>query len=115
MMNSMAAKYKFSGLEKYTNYAIAVVLLTQFILASIGALTGTLWIIKYGVAKKSPDCLHAFPKDGICEPTYYIDNSAELKRGWFFKYMQLTGTWIIMFTNFVPISLLVSLDLVKLY
>ena len=45
MMNSMAAKYKFSGLETYTNYAIAVVLLTQFILASIGALTGTLWII----------------------------------------------------------------------
>lgn len=28
MMNSMAAKYKFSGLETYTNYAIAVVLLT---------------------------------------------------------------------------------------
>jgi magnesium-transporting ATPase (P-type) len=28
MMNSMAAKYKFSGLELYTNYAIAVVLLT---------------------------------------------------------------------------------------
>lgn len=28
MMNSMAAKYKFSGLEMYTNYAIAVVLLT---------------------------------------------------------------------------------------
>jgi phospholipid-transporting ATPase len=28
MMNSMAAKYKFSGLEKYTNYAIMVVLIT---------------------------------------------------------------------------------------
>ena len=28
MMNSMAASYKFSGLEIYTNYAIAVVLLT---------------------------------------------------------------------------------------
>lgn len=28
MMNSMSAKYKFSGLELYTNYAIAVVLLT---------------------------------------------------------------------------------------
>lgn len=60
MMNSMAAKYKFSGLELYTNYAIAVVLLTQFILASIGALTGTLWIIKNGVIHRSPDCSH-FP------------------------------------------------------
>lgn len=113
MMNSMAAKYKFSGLELYTNYAIAVVLLTQFILASIGALTGTLWIIKNGVIHKDPNCTQF--KDQMCERTYYIDNSSELKRGWFFKYMQLTGTWIIMFTNFVPISLLVSLDLVKLY
>lgn len=114
MMNSMAAKYKFSGLELYTNYAIAVVLLTQFVLASIGALGGTLFIIKNGVMHKNPiDCAHF--KDNMCEKTFYIDSQAELKRGWFFKYMQLTGTWIIMFTNFVPISLLVSLDLCKLY
>jgi phospholipid-transporting ATPase len=86
MMNSMAAKYKFSGLELYTNYAIAVVLLTQFILASIGALTGTLWIIKNGVIHKNPvDCAHF--KDALCEKTFYIDNSTELKKGWFFKYM----------------------------
>lgn len=114
MMNSMAAKYKFSGLEMYTNYAIVVVLVTQFILASIGALTGTLWLIKNGVVRKDPEnCTHF--KDFMCEKTFYIDNSSELKKGWFYKYMQLTGTWIIMFTNFVPISLLVSLDLVKLY
>jgi phospholipid-transporting ATPase len=114
MMNSMAAKYKFSGLEKYTNYAIVVVLITQFILASIGALTGTLWIIKNGVIHKDEVHCKNF-KNAMCESTYYIDNSSELKKGWFYKYMQLTGTWIIMFTNFVPISLLVSLDLVKLY
>lgn len=109
----MAAKYKFSGLEMYTNYAIAVVLLTQFILASSGALTGTLWLIKNGIPAKMAEC-SKFP-DSRCERTFYLDNSKELKRGWFFKYMQLTGTWIIIFTNFVPISLLVSLDLVKLY
>jgi magnesium-transporting ATPase (P-type) len=113
MMNSMAAKYKFSGLEIYTNYAIAVVLLTQFLLASSGALTGVLWLIKNGIPQKSELCAH-FP-NSTCERTFYLDNSKELKRGWFFKYMQLTGTWMIMFTNFVPISLLVSLDLVKLY
>lgn len=86
MMNSMAAKYKFSGLELYTNYAIAVVLLTQFILASIGALTGTLWIIKNGVIHKNQMACSTF-KDQMCEATYYIDNHSELKRGWFFKYM----------------------------
>lgn len=73
MMNSMAAKYKFSGLEMYTNYAIVVVLITQFILASIGALTGTLWLIKNGVVRKDPEnCTHF--KDFMCEKTFYIDN-----------------------------------------
>lgn len=71
MQNSLAAKYKFSGLEMYTNYAIAVVLLTQFILASSGALTGTLWLIKNGIRQKSPDCHHL----QVCERTYYLDNS----------------------------------------
>lgn len=113
MQNSMAATYKFSGLEIYTNYAIAVVLLTQFILASSGALTGTLWLIKNGIQTKNENCEHF--ANSTCERTFYLDNSKELKKGWFYKYMQLTGTWIIIFTNFVPISLLVSLDLVKLY
>ena len=113
MQNSMAATYKFSGLEIYTNYAIAVVLLTQFILASSGALTGTLWLIKNGIQTKNANCEHF--ANSTCERTFYLDNSKELKKGWFYKYMQLTGTWIIIFTNFVPISLLVSLDLVKLY
>jgi hypothetical protein len=83
----MAAKYKFSGLELYTNYAIAVVLLTQFILASIGALTGTLWIIRNGVMHKDVNCDPSRFPDSMCERTFYIDNSTELKRGWFFKYM----------------------------
>ena len=85
-MNSMAAKYKFSGLEMYTNYAIAVVLLTQFILASIGAMTGTMWIIKNGVIKKDPTGCRFFPNQ-MCESTFYIENYTELKKGWFFKYM----------------------------
>ena len=87
MMNSMAAKYKFSGLEMYTNYAIVVVLVTQFILASIGALTGTLWLIKNGVVRKDEVGCKNF-KDFMCEKSFYIDNSSEQKRGWLFKYMQ---------------------------
>ena len=78
MQNSLAAKYKFSGLEMYTNYAIAVVLLTQFLLASSGALTGTLWLIKNGIPQKTPLCDHF--KDSTCEKTFYIDNQGELKK-----------------------------------
>lgn len=77
MQNSLAAKYKFSGLEIYTNYAIAVVLLTQFLLASAGAMTGTLWLIKNATPVKSPQCA-AF-KDSTCERTFYMDYHTELK------------------------------------
>jgi len=32
----------------------------------------------------------------------------------FFLFLQKAGTWILIFTNFVPISLMVTLELVKL-
>jgi phospholipid-transporting ATPase len=73
MMNSSAAKYKFSGLEMYTNYAIIVVLITQFILASIGALTGTLWLIKNGAIHKDVENCKRY-KDAMCESAFYIAN-----------------------------------------
>jgi phospholipid-transporting ATPase len=34
---------------------------------------------------------------------------------WYHIFTALTGTWILIFTNFVPISLLVTLELVKFW
>lgn len=39
----------------------------------------------------------------------------EGKESWVFSFIKSFGTWILIFTNFVPISLLVSLELVKLW
>lgn len=43
MMNSAKAQYKFSTLEKMSNRAILMVLLTQITLATIASAIGTTW------------------------------------------------------------------------
>ena len=44
MRNSASAKYKFSQLELLTNVSISMILGTQIVLASIGALFGASWV-----------------------------------------------------------------------
>lgn len=44
MRNSAKAKYKFSKLEKYSNKAIALVLMTQFFMSLIASTFGTAWV-----------------------------------------------------------------------
>lgn len=34
---------------------------------------------------------------------------------WFLLFIKTTGTWILIFTNFVPISLIVTLEIVKFW
>ena len=43
MKNAAKPRYKFSSLEKLSNQAIIVVLVTQFVLALIGSIFGTSW------------------------------------------------------------------------
>ena len=44
MLNNASAKYKFSSLEKLTNYAICIIVCCQIIIAFIAGLTGDIWI-----------------------------------------------------------------------
>jgi phospholipid-transporting ATPase len=43
----------------------------------------------------------------------YLEKYDEKTEGPFTLYLQYAGTWFLMFTNFVPISLLVQLEVVK--
>ena len=47
MMNSAAAKYKFSSLEKLMNKALVVVFILQIVLALVAASVGTHWDMQY--------------------------------------------------------------------
>jgi phospholipid-transporting ATPase len=93
MQNSAKAKYKFSDLEYMTNKAIVIVLFTQIILSTIGGYLGSqdqVWAVELWESAESGKKRHVD----------FIKN--------FF-------TWILIFTNLVPISLMVSLELVKFF
>ena len=95
MKNSAKAKFKFSKSEDLTNKFIICILILQLILASIGGLVGMVWINTYR------------------KLVNYITIPGDL--GKFMLFIQTTGTWILIFTNFVPISLMVTVELVKFW
>lgn len=105
MQNSAKSKYKLSNLEKLTNKSILLILVVQVLFALLGAGFGS----HYSELFKTENvgC-----KDNVetpnCEWHYYLD----IKDASFFK---IFCTWILIFTNFVPISLTVSLELVKFW
>ena len=50
------------------------------------------------------------------EATYLsIDSDDSWNSTWGLLFIQKTGTWILIFTNFVPISLIVTLEIVKFW
>jgi len=106
MQNGAKARYKFSNLELYSNKSIAMVLFTQFTMSVIAASVGTKWLFEFAKDNSNAQSYADF------KGAYYLDfnpgdSSAPA------EFLKQTGTWIILFTNLVPISLLVSLELVK--
>lgn len=98
MMNSAKAKYKFSKLEKNMNKTIIVTFFLQFLLALIGALTGSIQ-----------------SEEAQGELSYLGKDDKKKADGFVMLVLQQIGTWILIFTNFVPISLLVTVELVKFW
>lgn len=106
MQNSAKAKYKFSKLEQYSNKAIFMVLTTMLAMSLIAGIIGT--NLAFGFAQ-TPDDNNVY---GWVGGAWYLEirlsgGSKALEA------LKLAGTWVILFTNLVPISLLVSLELVK--
>lgn len=93
MMNSKNARYKTSKLENNMNSQIFIILLLQFILSITSSVYNHIWI---SINSKNMD---------------YILNYGDAFS--IFKIIFGTGTWILIFTNLVPISLLVSMEMIK--
>lgn len=92
MKNSPSARSKTSRLESIMNFQVIIVLLIQFVLSSLALFSFLTWS-KYSNNINNDNILND-DKDLI----FYISR---------------IGTWILIFTNLVPISLLVSLEMVK--
>ena len=100
MKNTSAAKHKFSKLETMMNKSIVIVLSTQFLLAFVGAIWGVNWKQKFTCTGEG------------CDPVYavYMPQNDDIGG---FELIIMIGTWILLMTNMVPISLMVSLEVVK--
>ena len=82
-----------------TNRQILYVFCIQILCAILGSLLGTSWMIS-----------------NLDEATYLdFDKDDEWNSNFGLLFLKNTGTWILIFTNFVPISLIVTLEIVKLW
>jgi len=109
MKNSEPPKYKHSKLDKITNNTIKIVLSVQILMSIIGGITG--YVMLTGEWKKQDAPGAASEGQGKKTGLYLQMDTAPN----FASSIKLSFTWILIFTNLVPISLMVSLELVKFF
>lgn len=99
MLNSTASRSKTSRNERTTNIQVLLVFLLQLAVCFFGALYGTIW-----------------EQDNIASNYLGIEllYEGEETRSWTVTFLTRFGTWILMFTNFIPISLTVTVEIVRL-
>ena len=96
MMNGTNAKSKVSKIAKATNNYILVTMLIQFILSLIAAVASSIWTYYNGD-----------------KYWYLYPNENNDQMGLAVQICQQTGIWFIALMNFVPISLLVTLEMIN--
>ena len=102
-MNSSKGKYKMSKMMQYTNLFIVLILILQVLLSSIAGTLGTVWTeMNIENSYLMFDKVNAKGETMSEKDPYYV-------------WMKLTGSWVLITTNFVPISLLVTLEMVKFF
>jgi phospholipid-transporting ATPase len=97
MRNSFKARAKKSQLEKEMSTQIIYIFIVQMLICFFGAVYYTIWYI---------NCKENVPYLGI-------DWSGTTDHSFTYNLFVRLGNWILMFGNFVPISLLVTLEMVK--
>ena len=70
----------------------------------MGGAFGFAWLSTYGCVGE---------KNQVCEnKVSYLPNESYI--GWL-SFLRISGTWILMFTNMIPISLMVTVELVNFW
>jgi len=99
MLNSIKAKPKFSKLEKMMNKQILMVFLVQIMFCIFSGFFATIF--------------YAVNQDEL--PYLGINHNEVKDHAAYYNFFVRLGNWLLLFTNFVPISLLVTLEMVKLF
>lgn len=102
MKNSVGARTKFSRIEKQTNIQILFIFGLQCVLCLMAMVMGTFWWKAY--SGKMPY---------LALTDTFASEISVFDRNWMLNAIQRYFTWILIFTNMVPISLMVTLEVVK--
>ncbi|EAR92863.1 phospholipid-translocating P-type ATPase, flippase family protein (macronuclear) [Tetrahymena thermophila SB210] len=98
MMNTVNARSKRSHIEKKMNVFISLVFLLQIVVCLSFALGAAIW---FNQNKSSLIFMLG------------VSSTAEIDNSFGYLLVVQWGAWILIFTNFVPISLIVTLEMVK--
>ena len=104
MRNSAASRIKKSNLENQTSLQIFFIFCTELVLCFFASSYLLIWVKEYQVSTS----------------VYlgFTNNESDLKDSpghWAVVWIANCGTWLLIFTNMVPISLLVTLEFVKFF
>ena len=97
MKNSVSAKEKVSKIEHIMNNQIIIVFILQFIIGIVSSLVGNIQLNS---------------DKNYLGYIYPMDNNKGINVS-FAKFIITIGTWIILINNIVPISLLMTMEMVK--
>jgi phospholipid-transporting ATPase len=100
-MNSSSSKIKRSKIEVRTQYFIIAIFVLELIACLIGAIYSALWNVQK--SSETEFYLH-----------WKLDESPKDKSV-ALNMLNAMGSWLLIFTDFVPISLLVTLEVVKFF
>ena len=97
MLNSTKARAKASKLERLMNKQIIIVFIFQLLFCLFSSLYGAVWYSNHSN-----------------ELSYLeIDRTQSVDNSFAYNLIVRYGNWLIIFQNFVPISLIVTLEMVK--
>ena len=99
MMNSSSSRQKKSRVERRLNWFIIWTFIADLCFCVFAAAYSTAWDFLF---KTETDCY-----------LFWDLNTSIWEKYWPLKFIQQLGAWLLIFTNFVPISLLVTVEMVK--
>lgn len=113
MMNSANSRPKYSKIEKATNRYIILGIFIQFTVCMVSAIVTSLWEVlnvePEGQGVYYLELGNSYRLDGLSEQSQRISDSGHL----YYTIPINFAKWFIAMMNFVAISLLVSLEMVK--
>ena len=120
MRNSVSAKEKVSKIEHIMNHQIIIVFIVQFIIGAVSSIVGNIQLYLnrhnlgyiYPVIPSNNDIYSSNKNFYEALTTVQNDEQVDLHIS-ALNFIITTGTWIILINNIVPISLLMTLEMVK--